>query len=263
MRVVQVAQLLSELGRSSTVELEPVPDEPVLMADDALVVADLHIGLEEELREKGVHIPSRAEAMGRKLAEIASRRGASRIIILGDVKHLVPKMASRERRDVYVFFRDLASVFREIYIAQGNHDGMLKHIVPRNVRFKPAYGFRLDDTGFCHGHACPCMTDELGSWAHCSTRSSSGSTMPLSIYSTEPTWAGSATSESIWDSGRKIIGSEAADALEVEARIAARRGDGKSHPCLGRPLPTSSGGRRRIPGGDPDGPLVRNDRASS
>src|SRR5256885_8173239 len=72
------------------------------MADDALVVADLHIGLEEELREKGVHIPSRAEAMGRKLAEIASRRGASRIIILGDVKHLVPKMASRERRDVYV-----------------------------------------------------------------------------------------------------------------------------------------------------------------
>jgi len=137
------------------VDLEPIPDEPVLMADDALVVADLHIGLEEELREKGVHIPSRAEAMGRKLAEIASRRGASRIIILGDVKHLVPKMASRERRDVYVFFRDLASVFREIYIAQGNHDGMLKHIVPRNVRFKPAYGFRLDDTGFCHGHAWP------------------------------------------------------------------------------------------------------------
>ncbi|TLZ96954.1 MAG: phosphoesterase, partial [Methanobacteriota archaeon] len=46
-------------------DLEPIPDEPVLMADDALVVADLHIGLEEELREKGVHIPSRAEAMGR------------------------------------------------------------------------------------------------------------------------------------------------------------------------------------------------------
>src|SRR5437667_12889465 len=125
------------------------------MADDALVVADLHIGLEEELREKGVHIPSRAEAIGRKRAEIASRRGASRIIILGDAKHLVPKMASRERRDVYVFFRDLASVFRRISSAQRNHDGMLKHVGPRNVRFKPAYGFRLDDTGFCHGHAWP------------------------------------------------------------------------------------------------------------
>src|SRR5207245_5992683 len=98
------------------VDLEPIPDEPVLMADDALVVADLHIGLEEELQEKGIRIPSRAEGMGRKLAEIADRRGASRLIVLGDVKHLVPKMASRERRDVYVFFRDLGAVFKEIYI---------------------------------------------------------------------------------------------------------------------------------------------------
>jgi metallophosphoesterase superfamily enzyme len=32
---------------------------------------------------------------------------------------------------------------------------MLKHIVPRNVRFKPAYGFRIEDVGFCHGHAWP------------------------------------------------------------------------------------------------------------
>src|SRR6266511_1750660 len=137
------------------VDLEPVPDVPALMADDILVVADLHIGLEEELREKGVRIPSRAEAMGRRLLEIAERRGASRLAILGDVKHLVPKMASRERRDVYVFFRDLASGFREITIAQGNHDGMLKNIVSRNVRFKPAYGFRVEDVGFCHGHAWP------------------------------------------------------------------------------------------------------------
>src|SRR5439155_1280282 len=65
------------------------------------------------------------------------------------------KMASRERRDVYVFFRDLAPTFREMYIAQGNHDGMLKNIVPRTVRFKPAYGFRIGDVGFCHGHAWP------------------------------------------------------------------------------------------------------------
>src|SRR3989442_14823614 len=104
------------------------------MADDALVVADLHIGLEEELREKGIHIPSRAEAMGRKLAEIASRRGASRIIILGDVKHLVPKMASRERRDGSRFFPGLPASFPEIYIAQGNHHGLFEKIVPPHGR---------------------------------------------------------------------------------------------------------------------------------
>lgn len=136
-------------------DLEPVPDRPALLADDRLVVADLHIGLEEELREKGVRIPSRSEIMARDLTDIADRCGADRLVVLGDVKHLVPKMASRERRDVYVFFRDLSARFKEITIAQGNHDGQLKNIVPRTVRFKPPYGFVIDDVGFCHGHAWP------------------------------------------------------------------------------------------------------------
>src|SRR5256886_17347488 len=103
------------------------------MADDALVIADLHIGLEEELREKGVHIPSRAEAMGRKLTEIASRRGASRIIILGDVKHLVPKMASRERRGADEFFRVVAAGVPGVSPAPGTRTGVVKDIMPRPV----------------------------------------------------------------------------------------------------------------------------------
>lgn len=136
-------------------DLEPIPDRPALLAGDYLVVADLHIGLEEELREKGVVIPSRSEVMARRLLDIADRTGARGLVLLGDVKHLVPRMASRERRDVYVFFRDLSERFPEILVAQGNHDGMLRNIVPRSVRFRSPYGFRIDDVGFCHGHAWP------------------------------------------------------------------------------------------------------------
>ncbi len=136
-------------------DLEPVPDAPALRVGDALVVADLHIGIEEELREKGVQIPSRAEVMGRRLVDLSERTKTKELIVLGDVKHLVPKMASRERRDVYVFFRDLAETFETITIAQGNHDGILRNIVPRTVRFRSPYGFRDGEVGFCHGHAWP------------------------------------------------------------------------------------------------------------
>ena len=31
-------------------DLEPVPDSPALLVGETLVVADLHVGLEEELR---------------------------------------------------------------------------------------------------------------------------------------------------------------------------------------------------------------------
>ena len=100
-------------------DLEPIPDEPVLLADDALVAADLHIGLEEELDEKGVRLPSRAEAMGRRLTGIAERRGADRLVLLGDVKHLVPKMAGRERGDVYRFFTTILEMALWAYTMYG------------------------------------------------------------------------------------------------------------------------------------------------
>src|SRR3989442_14390881 len=82
------AQPLSRPALGAGVDLEPVPDEPALMADDILVVADLHIGIEEELHEKGIRDPSRAEVMGRKLFALAGRRGASRLVILVAANHL-------------------------------------------------------------------------------------------------------------------------------------------------------------------------------
>src|SRR3989442_15072731 len=86
------AQPLRRPALGADVDLEPVPDEPALMVDDILVGAELHIGIEEELHEKGIRVPSRAEVMGRKLVGLADRRGASRLLIVGDGKQPQPKI---------------------------------------------------------------------------------------------------------------------------------------------------------------------------
>ncbi len=137
-------------------DLRPIPDHAALLVDgEILAVADLHIGLEEQLREAGAHLPAQAGPMADEVEALASEYGARTLVILGDVKHFVPKMASRERRDAYHFFRTLLEVFDTIHVAQGNHDGLLRHAVPRAVRFRAAQGFVLGDVGFCHGHAWP------------------------------------------------------------------------------------------------------------
>lgn len=137
------------------IELRPIPDHPALLAGRALVVADLHIGIEEELREKGIRVPSRAMDMADAIRGLADRHGATRLVVLGDVKHLVPRMASRERGDVYRFFARVLERIPRVDVAPGNHDGLLRHILPRAVHFRSPYGFRIQDAGFCHGHAWP------------------------------------------------------------------------------------------------------------
>ncbi len=137
-------------------DLRPIPDHAALLIDGSiLAVADLHIGLEEQLAEAGVHIPSQAAKMAGEIEALASDTGAKTLVVLGDVKHFVPKMASRERRDVYLFFQRLQETFDAMYVAQGNHDGMLRHVLPRYVKFRAPQGFVLGDVGFAHGHAWP------------------------------------------------------------------------------------------------------------
>src|SRR3989441_12771009 len=89
-------------------DLRPIPDHAALLVGGSiLAVADLHIGLEEELAEAGVQLPSQADKMAREIEALASEYGTKTLVVLGDVKHFVPKMASRERRGGDPFFQRL------------------------------------------------------------------------------------------------------------------------------------------------------------
>ena len=123
----------------------------LLKYKEYLIVADLHIGFEKELEEKGYSVPSQTKKMLEMLKDHGKNLGGKKIIVLGDLKHDVPRISPQEKREVPFFVRKLQENFDEVIIIKGNHDGGLEKIIPIDVKKE----FVLDEIGFLHGHALP------------------------------------------------------------------------------------------------------------
>jgi hypothetical protein len=120
-----------------------------------MVIADLHIGWEMALSEKGIHVPTQTPKLLAKLMSIVSESRPGKLLILGDVKHTVAKAEMGEWQDVPGFFGELTKLIPEICVIRGNHDGNLEPLLPENVKILPSTGVVLDDVGFFHGHQWP------------------------------------------------------------------------------------------------------------
>ena len=134
----------------------PVPGEPALHLPDerALVVADLHYGVEAELLRGGVWVPNRARQRTERLLALVSQVGAERLLLLGDVKHQVPHSSHQQKRDLQRMFAALQAAV-QVEVVPGNHDGGLRELAPGSVRFHPAKGVVVGNIGLHHGHAWP------------------------------------------------------------------------------------------------------------
>lgn len=116
-------------------------------------VGDLHIGLEHEMKINGVHVPSQTHRMESELLSMAEGRDG--LIILGDVKHMVPGSSRQEYREVPQFFRHLLDAYPNIHVVRGNHDTNLEVMLPDAVVVHPSSGMVLEDIGLVHGHTWP------------------------------------------------------------------------------------------------------------
>lgn len=109
-----------------------------------LIVADTHVGLEVELREKGVRIPSQTDRLLGNIVEWAEEEGAGGVVVLGDVKHEIPYI-QESAVEVKRFLEGLSARFNEVVLIQGNHDGGLPSILEklnlRNVKLYDSRGF--------------------------------------------------------------------------------------------------------------------------
>lgn len=141
----------------ASMKITPVHNETALLAPDidALIVADLHIGIEFQLFEAGARMPSGTDELKKRLLQLITDTGVGRLIILGDVKHKVPLHSFQEERELPKFFEEILDTGIEIHVTPGNHDGGLKDLVPKEIKIHNSPGFALGDYGMWHGHAWP------------------------------------------------------------------------------------------------------------
>jgi len=125
----------------------------------SLIVADLHLGFEEELsEEKGVHFPLQDANILDRIACLVDKYSASKLYIIGDVKHTILTDIPYNWDIVPKFMTTLDEII-DTTIIPGNHDGDLEPLLPRSVSIADVRGTMVGEkserVGLLHGHAWP------------------------------------------------------------------------------------------------------------
>ncbi|MFH0818242.1 MAG: metallophosphoesterase, partial [Candidatus Micrarchaeota archaeon] len=137
--------------------LKFIPDRAALLAGKALVLGDLHIGLEHDLFKKGVRAGSQMGGMLASVLGMIEEYSSEVLVFLGDVKHNVPDTPLEESKDISRFFAEISSRTR-VVITPGNHDGGLGRLIQnKKVEIASPGGFVFDGVSFFHGHAWPSL----------------------------------------------------------------------------------------------------------
>jgi len=139
--------------------LIPIRPFPAMLlrkgSERVLIVADLHVGWEVTLAEKGVHVPSQTPKILGRLTQLIESYKPTSLILLGDIKHTIAKVEIEEWRDVPDLFEALCKKVQDIKVIPGNHDGNLEPLLPETVKILPPTGTVLGNTGLFHGHTWP------------------------------------------------------------------------------------------------------------
>ncbi len=147
------------MNDKNTTLLKPISPYPALLlikdSEKHLVIADLHLGWEASLAERGVHIPLQANKLLKRIERIISAEKPDCLIILGDVKHTVEKIELEEWRNVPAFFENLLKKISCIKVVPGNHDGNIEALLPEGVELESQKEIIVGDVGLFHGHAWP------------------------------------------------------------------------------------------------------------
>ncbi len=138
------------LDRFKTVNGYPAVYDP---ETDAVVIADLHLGLESLMADSGVYMPKvQLEEAKADITALLEDTGADRIIVLGDVKHEFSETSYGEREEVQDLLDMLAGEVDEVLLVKGNHDNYLIYAVEEYDNVELSEYFIRSGAVFVHGH---------------------------------------------------------------------------------------------------------------
>lgn len=137
-------------------DIEYFPSGPAMQITGEhriLVVADMHMGIESDLRLHGIHLQSRGAERIARLITLVRDVAPDIILMLGDIKHRVPGTSWQEFRELPTLFSVLRQ-YTSIRVTPGNHDpGIEEFLKPEELL--PKEGSILDGIGVLHGHTRP------------------------------------------------------------------------------------------------------------
>ena len=136
--------------------LQFIEDGPALIVQNKkrlLVVADLHFGIESDLAQHGWHFASRSRERLRRVIACIQATSPDLLVLLGDVKHSIPRTTRQEYREI----PDILAALREevpIRVLPGNHDIGIARFLQKG-ELMPKDGAVIDGVGYIHGHTIP------------------------------------------------------------------------------------------------------------
>ncbi len=129
--------------------------------ENMLIVADLHLGLEDEQESKGIHIPTTVfpKIMNSVLTP-AKELGCDKVVITGDFKHEFGKPSEAEWYSVKKMIRGIREIKAEPLVIRGNHDNYIILLLKEmNVKlFQPSLS--INGLTLFHGHLEPTEKEE-------------------------------------------------------------------------------------------------------
>ncbi len=135
-------------------ELEIVDNLPAVyhQEENAVIISDLHLGLEKSITYDGGYVPQfQLEDIKKDLKRASELTDAEKIVVNGDLKHDFSKTRFSEREEIEDFLDFLGIYFDQILLVKGNHDTFLEHMeFGDKVEFDDS--FSLGNVLVTHGH---------------------------------------------------------------------------------------------------------------